>query len=287
MYLTNEQDHIVQELSKCDFSGIKKHLDEEREAKKARGKLADVKAANKAEKDRIEDIYGYAMVDSCREKVGNFRVEPPGLFRGRGDHPKTGKLKTRLRPEDITINIGRNEPIPKCPIAGHNWRGVVHNDKVTWLAFWKENINDAFKYIYLHSSSRFKGQSDIDKFEKARQLHRYIDAIRENYQRNMKNSGADVLVKQTATALWIIDVLALRVGNEKGDDEADTVGCCSLRVEHLEFVPPNRVRFDFLGKDSMRYFNEVEVQQIVYNNLESFCRGKKPTEQVFDQLSVS
>jgi len=39
-------------------------------------------------------------------QVGNFRVEPPGLFRGRGDHPKMGKLKARIYPRDITINIG-------------------------------------------------------------------------------------------------------------------------------------------------------------------------------------
>jgi DNA topoisomerase-1 len=43
------------------------------------------------------------------------------------------------------------------------------------------------------------------------------------------------------------------VGNEKGDDEADTVGCCSLRVEHLTFEPDNKITLDFLGKDSMRY----------------------------------
>ncbi len=39
-------------------------------------------------------------------QLGNFRVEPPGLFRGRGDHPRMGKLKARIYPRDITINIG-------------------------------------------------------------------------------------------------------------------------------------------------------------------------------------
>ena len=29
----------------------------------------------------------------CLLQVGNFRVEPPGLFRGRGEHPKMGKIK--------------------------------------------------------------------------------------------------------------------------------------------------------------------------------------------------
>lgn len=37
-----------------------------------------------------------------------------------------------------------------------------------------------------------------------------------------------------AVALYFIDKLALRAGNEKDTDEsADTVGCCSLRVEHM------------------------------------------------------
>jgi len=40
-------------------------------------------------------------------------------------------------------------------------------------------------------------------------------------------------VRQRAVALYFIDKLALRAGNEKDDDQADTVGCCSLRVEHI------------------------------------------------------
>ncbi len=39
-------------------------------------------------------------------QVGNFRVEPPGLFRGRGEHPRMGQIKRRIFPRDITINIG-------------------------------------------------------------------------------------------------------------------------------------------------------------------------------------
>jgi hypothetical protein len=39
--------------------------------------------------------------------VGNYRVEPPGLFRGRGEHPKMGMVKKRVYPRDITINISK------------------------------------------------------------------------------------------------------------------------------------------------------------------------------------
>lgn len=47
----------------------------------------------KAKKDEIEASYLYCLLDGRKEKVGNFRAEPPGLFRGRGDHPKKGALK--------------------------------------------------------------------------------------------------------------------------------------------------------------------------------------------------
>ena len=47
------------------------------------------------------------------------------------------------------------------------------------------------------------------------------------------------------------------LGNEKDEDQADTVGCCSLRVEHIELHDEKDgnefvVEFDFLGKDSIR-----------------------------------
>lgn len=63
--------------------------------------------------------------------------------------------------------------------------------------------------------------------------------------------------------------LALRAGNEKEEGEtADTVGCCSLRVEHIKLYPEIDgqeyvVEFDFLGKDSIRYYNKVPVEKRV------------------------
>lgn len=54
------------------------------------------------------------MCVRCWAQLGNFRVEPPGLFRGRGDHPRMGKLKARIYPRDITINIGE-APVSTAP----------------------------------------------------------------------------------------------------------------------------------------------------------------------------
>ncbi len=47
----------------------------------------------KADKDVAEKAYLFCTIDGRKEKVGNFRVEPPGLFRGRGEHPKKGTFK--------------------------------------------------------------------------------------------------------------------------------------------------------------------------------------------------
>lgn len=46
------------------------------------------------------------------------------------------------------------------------------------------------------------------------------------------------------------------------------MGCCSLRVEHVQLHPeadgcPYVVEFDFLGKDSIRYYNKVPVEKPV------------------------
>lgn len=94
--------------------------------------------------------------------------------------------------------------------------------------------------------------------------------------------------RQRATAVYLIDKFALRAGNEKGDDEADTVGCCSLKYEHVTLKPPNIVIFDFLGKDSIRFYDEVEVEPQVFKNLKIFKKAPKDEgDEIFDRLKVS
>lgn len=46
------------------------------------------------------------------------------------------------------------------------------------------------------------------------------------------------------------------------------------------------VDFDFLGKDSIRYQNRVEVEKRVYKNLKLFMANKDPEDDIFDRLTV-
>lgn len=62
-----------------------------------------VKEAN----EKIREEYGFCLLDHHKERIGNFKIEPPGLFRGRGEHPKQGMLKKRIQPEDVIINCGK------------------------------------------------------------------------------------------------------------------------------------------------------------------------------------
>ncbi|KAJ1883531.1 DNA topoisomerase 1 [Coemansia sp. RSA 486] len=275
--------HPFKEFAHCDFSAIRAHLDDQSAKRKAMTK--EEKDAIKKERAAAEEKYSHCMLNGRREKVGNFRIEPPSLFRGRGAHPKTGMLKKRVMPEQVTINIGEGAKIPDPP-AGHKWGKVIHDNNVTWLAMWKENINSNTKYIFLAAGSSLKGQSDMKKYEKARNLVKCVDEIRAQYIKDLKDEMMSV--RQRATAMYLIDRYALRAGNEKGDDEADTVGCCSLRCEHVTLESPNIVHFDFLGKDSIRYQNTTEVDKQVWKNLRLFQRAPKTSsDMLFDRLNPS
>lgn len=270
----------ITKFEKCDFNDMFNYFEAKRIEKKNIPNAE--KKRIKAEKDKLEEMYKICYLDGRKEVVGNFRIEPPGLFRGRGSHPKTGKLKARVMPEQVTINIGAEAEVPQPP-DGHKWAEVKHDSTVSWLATWKENINGATKYVFLAANSSLKGMSDFKKFEKARQLKNHIDAIREDYRRELKDEK--MVNRQRATAMYLIDVLALRAGGEKGEDEADTVGCCSLRYEHVTFKPPNIVVLDFLGKDSIRFYQEVKVDNQVYKNLKLFKRDpKREGDELFDRL---
>ena len=91
-----------------------------------------------------------------------------------------------------------------------------------------------------------------------------------------------------ATALYLIDNLALRVGGNKDTkEEADTVGVTSLRVEHISLLDNNIIKLDFLGKDSVRYCKKVSISNQAYLNLKQFSDEKNKKNQIFDLITSS
>lgn len=290
--MTDKEKSDIKSLDECNFRPVLEYIEEKREERKSRTK--EEKTEEKEKNAKIADEYGFCLWDGHKEKIGNFRLEPPGLFRGRGEHPKMGRVKQRIKASDIIINCSKGSKIPQPP-AGQKWKEVRHDNKVTWLACWIENVQGGYKYTMLGANSRIKGEKDWMKYEKARELKKHIQKIRADYEKDLESKM--MYDRQRAVAMFFIDRLALRAGNEKDTDEAaDTVGCCSLRVEHVKVHKDHMidgkaedyvVEFDFLGKDSMRYHNFLPVSKRVYKNIKIFMENKNGSDDLFDRLDTS
>ncbi|XP_065567351.1 DNA topoisomerase I, mitochondrial-like isoform X2 [Artemia franciscana] len=284
--MTSAERELITDLKKCDFSEINAYFKRRSEENKNRTK--EEKQKTKAENEKVIQEFGFCTIDGHKQRIGNFKIEPPGLFRGRGDHPKMGMVKRRVMPEDVIINCSKGTA-PSAP-AGHKWKEVRSDNTVTWLASWTENVQGQVKYVMLNAASHLKGERDWNKYEMARKLKKMVGKIREQYQMDYK--AKEMRVRQRAVALYFIDKLALRAGNEKDEDQADTVGCCSLRVEHISLDETKNgkdfvVTFDFLGKDSIRYYNEISVEKRVFKNLQIFMDNKQPGDDLFDRLNTT
>lgn len=274
----------VDSLENIDFSPIQKHLIEEKNKKALMTKSEKELAKNI--QIELDEPYKYCIIDGVQQQVGNFKIEPPGIFLGRGTHPKIGMIKKRIMPEDVTINLSKDSKIPVPNISGHSWGKIINDQSVIWLASWKEEITGKNKYVFTSLDSFFKSKSDESKFDLAKQLKKKANTLRDNYEKQLLDK--EVKNRQLATSLYFIDNFALRVGGSKDTkEEADTVGVTSLRVEHITLLDNNMIKLDFLGKDSVRYCKKVSVHSQVYKNLQDFTNNKNKKDELFDLITSS
>ena len=278
-------------ISDFDFSEAYRLADEEKVIKERekerfknlpRDEKKKIAEAKKAERERLKAMYGKAVVDGQEVDIANWLVEPPGLFMGRGQHPLRGRWKPRVSPRDVTLNLARDAPVPEG-----QWAEIVHDQTSTWLATWMEKLTEKRKYVWLHDSSELRQGNDKAKYDKALKLAQQIGKIEKEIMRKMKGSN-----DKAATVAYLIFKLAMRVGDEKDPDEADTVGASTLRVEHIKFPQANgklQIEFNFLGKDSVPWQKTLDVNsedtRALYDNLRNFMKGKKPDDRIFGEIN--
>ena len=176
-------------------------------------------------------------------------VEPPSIFMGRGSHPMRGRWKPRIFPDDVVLNLSEDAPVPPPPVQG-NWKSIAHDHESIWLAYWVDKLSQVRKYVWPSDVSDLRQERDKMKYENAKKLRRKLGDVRLFVEKSL--SSPDIKTRKLATVCYLIDNLSMRVGDEKDEDEADTVGASTLRVEHVKFLPKG-VEFDFLGKDSVRW----------------------------------
>jgi DNA topoisomerase-1 len=294
--LSSEIKRDIVDFSKCNFDDIKVHVLEESERKKNdRSELSkEERDELKKKNDDDKEKYKYAIVDGSKQMIDNFIVEPPTIFVGRGSHPLTGSIKKRLYPSDITLNIGPNMKIPIPVLQGkindestaikrQVWGEIISDNTLEWIASWQNNVTEKYNYARFGRKSIFKMSSDEKKYDLAKLLKKKIKKIRQKNEANMKSS--DLETRQLAVALYVIDNLALRIGNEKTEAEADTVGVTTLKIKNISLMENNTIKLDFLGKDSIRYVNKIIVPDIVYNNLKDFYNNKNNNDELFDMIT--
>lgn len=302
----------------------------------------------KALRDELKAGFGLAHIDDIETEVGAYLVEPPGILMGRGQHPLRGKWKSRVVPEDVTLNLDEDAPVPPAP-DGHHWKEIVHDHDSMWIATWYDKLSDKRKYVWLADSSHLRQERDKEKYVKAAKLESSVERVRKEIAKRMSyaDSGAraslehrrkqllgkknalevqllkasevgdyegrkkfedqlaalqkgvatldqraekihveETKTRQLATVCYLIDRLAMRVGDEKDEDEADTVGASTLRVEHIH-VGRDRIEFNFLGKDSVEWEKSLPLEGdeiILAHNLQDFMRDKQSTDQIFDKI---
>ncbi|MGQ9760177.1 MAG: DNA topoisomerase I [Candidatus Methanomethylicaceae archaeon] len=252
-----------------DFSEIISWLEKEKARKESMSKEEKKALAQerKMVKEENKKKYGFALVNGMLMEISNYMVEPACIFMGRGEHPLRGSWKPGIKAEDVTLNLSPDAKVPDPPNGG-SWKSVVFDPTSLWIARWRDKLRGKMKYVWLSDTAYIKQVRDVEKFNKAWELEKMIYKVRDHIAKGLESH--DLLERKIATVCYLIDELKLRVGDEKDEDEADTVGATTLRAEHISFNPDGSITFDFLGKDSVRWVSTIKPPEIVYRNLKEF-----------------
>jgi DNA topoisomerase-1 len=262
-----------------DFSPLYSKVDREKAAKEAKSK-EEKKALAATRKERREVLkakYGKAILDGKEVDIANWIVEPPGLFMGRGLHPYRGKWKPRVQASDVVLNLGESAPVPPG-----RWKEIVHDHNSMWMAKWVDKLTDKEKYVWLHESSPIQQSRSRAKYDNAKKVGALLQMIRSKIFKDLDSK--DERARQVATVCYLIDTLGMRVGDEKDEDEADTVGASTLRVEHVA-LKGSMAEFKFLGKDSVACRKSEVLPPSVIENLKEFMAGKEKENEIFHNVT--
>ncbi len=265
-------------IADFDFSEIIRWVEAEKARREAmsreeRKNLAEVR---KKAREENKQRYGYAEVNGEVIEIGSYTVEPPSIFMGRGKHPLRGRWKPRVNYEDIILNLSPDAPTPE-PSSGGHWKERVFDPHALWIAKWQDKLSGELKYLWIADTARFKQEREIEKFNRARELEGLVERVRQHIEGNL--ASEEIAQRKIATVSYLIDNLKLRVGDEKDKDEADTIGATTLRGSHIKIDGSGLVKFDFLGKDSVRWRRTIKPPTQVVNNLRSFI--EKPRAPIF------
>lgn len=208
-------------------------------------------------------------------------VPPAGIFVGRGAYNTlTGRVRRRMVPEDITLNIGRGAPTPPTPMPGHRWGKIVHDKNADWLAKWRCPVTGKIKYVRLAPEGRMVRTQE--KFMLVEKLLPQLDRIVATNDKNL--AVRDAKVRQLATCVALMLKLGIRLGNASSQN---VFGVSTLQVRHVTYhARTATLSISFIGKDGVPYTKSVPCpRERLCSNLATFMRNKWSTDRIFEQIT--
>lgn len=228
--------------------------------------------AEKKAKELVKAKYMFAVKNGKTQPLGGYMIEGPGFILTRGKSPIKGMWKYRTQPEDVIINfiplpqeeweklsedmqnviLGKlpksvlseadqetlkamklPEP-PKAP-EGHKWKDVIANYDGNYTFKYKVDVgHHCFrdKQVRFGATSDDQANADEMKYDNAVKLLKNLRKLNNHINKGMKSTNKKT--REAALVTYLIMNTAIRVGNEKSEDEADTVGMSTMKVGNIK-----------------------------------------------------
>lgn len=216
-----------------DYEPLLQVIRKDREAEKERKAQYKKDNKEKLEQEAIERKakYGHCLVDDEEIEIP-FVLEGPGILMGRGDNQKSGLWKNRVKRSDIEVNWISDKPVPEafkgCKIVQKPEVNVCLTYKIT---LGPDEIEHGFGEFRFSKNSSLGVEQEKHKYEKAKRMIEKMPEIRKTIFEGIKSD--DPTTKQSALICYLMMELGIRVGNEKDEDEAQTVGASTLLVKNV------------------------------------------------------
>jgi len=211
-------------------------------------------------REKLKERYGYATVDGEKVPIMNWIAEPACIFLSKGKNPLRGHWKRAITREEIILNLSVK---PKDLEEG--WKEIIWRPKETWIASWKSPLDNKMKYVWFSPSSPIRQRKEEAKFKLARSLD--IEKVKKFIDKELVSKELER--RKLATAVYLIMNTGIRVGDEKIAGEHGTIGCTTLRWEHVKWSG-NKLTLDFTGKDYVHWHRNLIVPKEVIKNLQEF-----------------
>lgn len=245
--------------------------------------------------------YSYAYINSNKEKILNYMIEPPGIFIGRGECKYNGMWKYRVENDNIIVNFIKGDDNSELEElyfkeVQSKFKNIISNPTVTYIDRYfihlgkSENEN---KYLYriakeirFSKDSTISHESDLNKFDKANKLIKNWDKINNYILENINNENKTI--SECAIISWLVQYTSIRIGSDKSS-ETNVVGASSLRTFNLDTEFKDNKYYlilDFIGKDSIKYNQKFEIPEIIYIKINKILKTKSKDDFIFSVNST-